>query len=713
MPKDFEPLPDPVRPRGLIFRLMEPLRGRVFFRVLIPFALIIVAGVSMALPYGVTTTDRLVEERINSQVDAIAGVAGNIIRRELDKLLTFCELKIYFAPIREALNRHDLPRLRQLIIPMKTLSRVDLVAIFDRNGHEILHLDHLGLINQNLERQPIVRQGLSGQRSQGIVTTGDRMLLCAIAPNETTTVKGGMNGAMLVGQLVDDRFVKNIKETAGIDLVISDQDGTIMASTLGDQDRFTPSLDLRRIATALPRQNGRSRSTFTVNGVPYRAAHRIFSVYPGSWATISVVMDISDSDTTKRKIITVMITLMCIGVGAAFMVSVVIARSISRPIKSLVEATEGIAAKNSSNQNLDEGGGDEIGRLTLSFNAMIGRILQDMETIGEARNKAQEYSRELEQSNRELRRARRELIQASKLVAMGQLGAGIAHELNQPLLAIGLFAEQSLKYLSPGTQEYRNVERIIGQVTRMSKIINQIRLFARQSVLEPQPVDISESVRRALALVERQLADANVAVTLHLADNLPSVSADDNQLQQVFLNLITNARDAVQQKGPGGKISISSTALCDGQFVAVDVSDEGIGISPEALNEIFLPFFTTKKDLKGMGLGLSISYGIIERHNGVIRVHSTPGRGTTFRVILPTVKAKPCWEERKCDELDGGRRRETCPVYVKDQGFACWLHHERSGNDDYVRDHCLGCAFRKAREAILVEPAGHGRGETP
>ncbi len=711
MPRDFEPLPDPVRSHGPVFRLLEPLRGRVFFRVLIPFALIIVAGVGMALPYGVTTTDRLVEERINSQVDAIAGVAGNIIRRELDKLLTFCELKIYFAPIREALNRHDLPRLRQLIIPMKTLSRVDLVAIFDRNGNEILHLDHLGLINQNLERQPIVQQGLKGQRSQGIVTTGDRMLLCAIAPNETTSVKGGMNGAMLVGQLVDDRFVKVIKETAGIDLVISDQDGTIMASTLGDKARFTSSLDLRRIAAALPGQNGRSRSTFTVNGVPYRAAHRIFSVYPGSWATISVVMDISDSDTTKRKIITVMITLMCIGVGAAFIVSVVIARSISRPIKTLVEATEGIASKKTDNPSVDVGG-DEIGRLTQSFNAMIGRILQDMETISEARNKAQEYSRELEESNRELRRARRELIQASKLVAMGQLGAGIAHELNQPLLAIGLFAEQSLKYLSPGTQEYRNVERIIGQVTRMSKIINQIRLFARQSVLEPQPVDISEAVRRALALVERQLADANVAVTLNLADDLPSVPADENQLQQVFLNLITNARDAVQQKSSGG-ISITSTALCDGQFVAVDVSDEGIGIPPEVLNEIFLPFFTTKKDLKGMGLGLSISYGIIERHNGVIRVHSTPGKGTTFQVILPTAKAKPCWEEQRCGEVDGGRRRETCPVYVKDQGFACWLHYERSGNDDYIRDHCLACAFRKAREAVLIGPAGPGRGETP
>jgi signal transduction histidine kinase len=709
MPRDFDPLPHPVRSRGVFFRFLEPLRGRVFFRILIPFTLIIVAGVSMALPYGVTTTDRLVEERINDQVDAVAGVVGNVIRQELDKLLTFCELKIYFAPIQEALNRHDLARLRQLIIPMKTLSRVDLVAIFDRDGKEILRLDHMGLMDKDLERQPIVGQGLSGQRSQGIITTENRMFMCAIAPNETSGVKGGMNGAMLVGQVVDDRFVELIKETAGIDLVISDQAGNIMASSLGDTAPFAPQLDLKRVAAELPGQGGRSRSTFTVNSVPFRAAHRVFSVYPGSWAIISVVMDISASATTKRKIITVMITLMCVGVAAAFIVSVVIARSISRPIKELVDATEGIASKNAAQRGQDVGG-DEIGRLTQSFNAMIGRILQDMETISEARNKAQEYSHELEESNRELRRARRELIQASKLVAMGQLGAGIAHELNQPLLAIGLFAEQSLKYLSRESQEYRNVERIVGQVNRMSKIINQIRLFARQSVLEPQPIDISESVRKALALVERQLADANIDVTLTLTDHLPKVPADDNQLQQVFLNLITNARDAMLQKG-AGRLAIESTALCGGQFVAVDFSDNGVGISPETLNEIFLPFFTTKKDLKGMGLGLSISYGIIERHNGVIRVHSTPGEGTTFRVILPTVNARPCWEEQKCGEKDGGRRREECPIYTKDQGFACWLYHERAGNDDFVRDHCQECAFHKVRESVISGPFGRTPGE--
>ncbi len=692
--------------RTFIGVIVDRFRKRVVYRIFFPFCVIIIVGVSIALPYGVQTTTRIMEDRADAQVLSVANVVSNIIRNELDKLLTFCELKIYSAPVQDAVNQRDIPLLRQLIIPIKARSRVDVVVIFDRDGNELIRFDERHILGEHLKDLRIVRNGLSGMSYQDVITTPSRIIFCAIAPNESAKSKGGINGAMLVGQVMDDRLVSQIKETTGIDLVISNTEGSIMASTLRDRQEIAALLDLRQVASSLKSRTG-ILLTFFIDGVPYRAADQLFLIHQEPRAIISVIMDISASYRTTRNVITVMILLLLSGVVAAVLCSLWIARSISRPIENLSLATEGMAAGDLS-QRISEITPDEIGRLSTSFNAMIERIAQDMREIRKERNKAQSYSAELEMFNRELKKARTELVQASKMVAMGQLGASIAHELNQPLLAIGLFAEQTLKYMQKGTPEHLCLERIIGQANRMSEIVNEIRLFARQSLLEPKEIDIGEPIRKALALVDRQLADANIEVTYHPAEGLPRVLADDNQLQQVFLNLITNARDAILPKGKG-RIAITVTPCADRQFLSLEFSDDGVGIDPELLNEIFMPFFTTKRETRGLGLGLSISYGIIHRHRGIIDVHSVPGRGTTFRILLPTILVKECWDVIECERCRPGTTRDQCPVFTKDQGLFCWMYFQRSGDEEQVSVHCEKCPLLLTRRPV-VQQGGENAG---
>lgn len=242
-----------------------------------------------------------------------------------------------------------------------------------------------------------------------------------------------------------------------------------------------------------------------------------------------------------------------------------------------------------------------------------------------------------------------QLIQASKMKTLGEMSAGIAHELNQPLNAIKMGSDfLSLMVGQKRDIPKENLGRVVGeisvQVDRAAAIINHLREFGRKSDLKKEGVDINVPIRGVFTIIGQQLALQNIDVTLDLCDALPQVLAHSNRLEQVFFNLVTNARDAINMRrdisGNGDsprEISIRSWA--EGDRVAVTVSDTGCGISPRNLQKIFEPFFTTKSSGHGMGLGLSISYGIVKDYGGDIEVGSEPGEGTTFKLSFPLTGA--------------------------------------------------------------------------
>lgn len=230
------------------------------------------------------------------------------------------------------------------------------------------------------------------------------------------------------------------------------------------------------------------------------------------------------------------------------------------------------------------------------------------------------------------------LVQADKLVLLGQLSAGVAHEIRNPLAAVNLNLQILKRQLQQETPEYSYVCTALQGVERITRIVEVTLNFSRPAVPDIQGLNLNALLPSTLELVASVLKRKEISVELKLDDSLPAVAADAKQMQQVFINLITNAADAIKTKG---QITISSyredaARRFEGSFVVVAVSDTGSGIPPEDLSKIFNPFFTRKAE--GTGLGLPITQRILHQHNGIIDVESSVGKGTTFYVKLPIPK---------------------------------------------------------------------------
>lgn len=226
-----------------------------------------------------------------------------------------------------------------------------------------------------------------------------------------------------------------------------------------------------------------------------------------------------------------------------------------------------------------------------------------------------------------------QLMQAEKLSSIGLLAAGVAHEVNTPLAVITSNAQMLVRQMDPDDPRTRTLEKIIAQAFRASEIANSLLKFSRIDSSEYSDLNVNRVISESLSLVEPMLKAARITVNSQLKTSLPAVYGNSGKLQQVFMNLIMNARDAMPR---GGELTIATEA--ENSTVHVEVSDNGMGIPADHLNKIFDPFFTTKATSRGTGLGLAVTYGIIREHSGSIQVDSVVGRGTTFRLEFPAVR---------------------------------------------------------------------------
>jgi len=222
------------------------------------------------------------------------------------------------------------------------------------------------------------------------------------------------------------------------------------------------------------------------------------------------------------------------------------------------------------------------------------------------------------------------MMQQEKLASVGRLSAGVAHEINNPLTTILTTAMLIQEELDPQDPNYQELETITKETLRCRKIVASLLDFARQSTPSRKECDLNNIVRESVVLTNKQAAFSDLALTCELAKDLPSILLDTGQIQQSIINLILNAIEAT---AAGGAISISTVYKPDLQSIELTVSDTGEGISEDNIVKIFDPFYTTKDS--GNGLGLAITHGIIEQHNGTIDVDSKLGRGTTFKITLP------------------------------------------------------------------------------
>jgi len=361
---------------------------------------------------------------------------------------------------------------------------------------------------------------------------------------------------------------------------------------------------------------------------------------------LGISLESVEEDISNMVWMTIFLT--SIVVLAAIMLTITMVRIILRPIDNLVNVTERIAAGDLGHQ-VPVKSSDELARLARSFNKMTDSLRQ-------YRDEVEMYNRTLEQKiaerTTELEEAQKQLIQSEKMAAIGQLAAGVAHELNNPMGGILGYSQYALEKLSSKkvhdltdgdlTSQCRFLSDIEQQARRCKTIVKNLLKFSRTSVKkEFESFNLNQALEETLTFVKHQLDMKNIDLKIDLDPEIPPYYGNSSQLQQVFTNLILNAQQAMSD---GGKLAILSRFSPPiGEFqgcVEIEFTDTGTGIPPEIQNKIFEPFYTTKDVGKGTGLGLSISYGIIKEHQGDILVRSKVGEGTTFMIVLPLDKAE-------------------------------------------------------------------------
>jgi signal transduction histidine kinase len=372
-------------------------------------------------------------------------------------------------------------------------------------------------------------------------------------------------------------------------------------------------------------------------------------------ARIGLSLGTMRKEISKMKNIVVLLTALVVTI--AILLTFTLVNLIIKPVDKLVGATQRIA-KGDLSLVVEVDRKDEIGKLAQAFNQMTT-------SLKESRKQIEDYSRNLEKKveerTKELKEAQALLIQTEKMAAVGQLAAGVAHELNNPLggiLGYSQFAIEKISSKTPQnltsqdvstyTQYLRDIEC---QSQRCKTIVQNLLKFARASVEDSfEPLNLNVVLQDTLVFTQHQLDMAKVKLVLELADSLPSIMGSSNQLQQVCTNIILNALHSMPK---GGELRIATRVgqTESRKMAEIEFRDTGCGISQEQLSKIFEPFYTTKKPGEGTGLGLSVSYGIIKDHNGEILVDSKTGQGTTFRVMIPAAAERS--KHQKMSDIAG------------------------------------------------------------
>jgi two-component system NtrC family sensor kinase len=309
-------------------------------------------------------------------------------------------------------------------------------------------------------------------------------------------------------------------------------------------------------------------------------------------------------------------------------------RMVLRPVRRLTRAASQVAGGDLSTR-VPVTSSDEIGELSAGWNTMVNELDR---ARGELQHWGHTLEKRVEEKTQELERAHQRMLLVEKMASLGKLAAVVAHEINNPLTGISTYARLLRRKLSEGEQEKETGETekvltlIDEEATRCGNIVRNLLLFSRTPGARFSEEELARLLERCIMLVKHRAELEEIELKLDVAENLPRVACDASQIQQMILALTMNAVEATPA---GGSVALSAYAQEDGSCVVLEVSDSGRGIPPENLDKIFEPFFSTKEEVTQVGLGLSVVYGIVNRHLGRIDVQSKPGIGTVFTVRLP------------------------------------------------------------------------------
>jgi len=543
----------------------------------------------------------------------------------------------------EAMARQDADRLQELLWPLILNNGMEVATAVGLDGTEILSLardpqtnEYVASRGLDFSSLDIVRRVLSGQvddqgdKYVGFLETTYGAYLFTSAPVHDAA--GNLVGVMLRGSRLES-LLAEMKAQSLADVVVLDQQGALVATTLPQPDEGFDALVLDPAETA--DVDPSMTRDLTLYGRPFQAVYAPLQVRQQAMGILVVVLPsnyIVSTEATSRNTFSLVFSLVTAGV---IVIGYLLSQSIARPILKLRTISQAVAAG-----DLEQSTGlespDEIGELASAFDTMTVRLRERTEEAARLYAETVQRNKELADANSRLQATQAQLVQSEKLAAVGQLTAGIVHDVKNPLAVIKGLAEELRE--EPGLVEpvRAQLSVIRDNAARANTIVTDLLKFARQSSPEMTELDMRQSVEAAVRLTEYLARKGNVKVVVDLPSRAAVGVYDPQQIEQVLINLIQNAVQAM----PGGGTLRVNLSLAAG-VMAIAIADTGIGIPPENLTRIFDPFFTTKPEGEGTGLGLSVSYGIVSRHGGKIGLESKVGQGSTFTILLPAGRRPP------------------------------------------------------------------------
>jgi signal transduction histidine kinase/ActR/RegA family two-component response regulator len=494
---------------------------------------------------------------------------------------------------------------------VSVLQSVDLMTLTLDDGSLLSNVkrDPLIPVAEFLRRSELaIQQALSGQECADTIELSGKLYDVISLP-----ISGTDNqplGALTIGAEIGNDVARELSAQTHCEVVMLAGD-KVIASTMSGL-----MLDGQTLSSE-PGSNGWVKRMLIENTHYFAAFGRFETLGAGSRLGYVLLSSYEQPLQALRATRQAIFLVSAIGILLGAVVVWFFVRRVVEPLERLRDGVEAVGRGDLS-QRVEIASNDECGDLALVFNRMVGNL--------------QSSRAELERTLETLRTTQNQLVQSEKLSGIGEFVAGVAHELNNPLTTVMGFSEMLHKNCADERQRHQ-LDMVFKSSRRCHKIVQNLLSFARQRQPERAAVDVNKVLQASAEFLDYQMLTSNVTLRYELADGLPSIHADPHQLQQVFINLLNNARQAIEAHQPSGSILIQ-TALVDG-MVQVVLQDNGPGIPPENLSKIFNPFFTTKEVGKGTGLGLSLCYGIIREHGGQIHVSSEPGNGARFLIELP------------------------------------------------------------------------------
>ena len=586
--------------------------------------------------------------------------SGREVYREetenLKDIVRFTALRFF---IKDTISDNDLETLRKELEEIRKAESLDILTLTDEHGKVVVrsrnpsvsgdsqtHDELVGHVLSTKEviagtvivlREELLKEGtdlveqaytkvISTPKAKPNLETKQTSAMCIKAAAPVFGHDGSLLGILYGGNLLNQSYalVDKVREIAYRGVKYKGED--IGTSTVFQGDvRISTNVKgedgIRAIGTRLSEDVYEQvldkglpwiQRAFVVNNWYIAAYEPIKNTKGDTIGVLSVgILENKFTDMRKRTV-TMFLGITLIGMIVAFVVSSFLAKGVLQPIKDLVSAS-GRWAKGDLDYHVKITRKDEIAELQETFNLMAS-------SLKERDDKLKEYTNQ-------------QIMKSERLATLGQLAAGVAHEINNPLGTISIYAQMILDELGKDNDSCReSLKVVMKQTNRAGRIVKDLLEFARQSEPEMRILNINDILRKAIAITTHPAELQNIRLATNLAPELSDIEGDSDKLQQVFVNIIVNAIHAMPE---GGELNFNTRDTDDSKGIEIEISDTGCGIPQEHLSKLFDPFFSTKSTGEGTGLGLSVSLGIVQRHNGAIDVKSKVGEGSTFIIRFP------------------------------------------------------------------------------